>query len=112
MVNEDIRQKLRELRDELNRTEASSREATSTVVLDQSSVGRLSRMDALQSQAMSLETERRRQKRLRAIARSLEAIDDGSYGFCLDCDQAIAVERLLADPVAELCIQCASQRER
>ncbi|MFT5033037.1 MAG: DnaK suppressor protein [Bacteroidia bacterium] len=111
MNNKDLRHKLCAMRKDLNQTEASSLEAAGTVVLDQSSVGRLSRMDALQAQAMSIETGRRRQKLLKAIARSLDAIDDGSYGFCLECDQPIADERLLADPVASLCIQCASQLE-
>lgn len=111
MHSEDFRQKLCALRSSLNETEGSSREAGSTVVLDQSSVGRLSRMDALQAQAMSQETERRRQKHLQAIERALEAIDDGSYGFCIDCDEPIAEARLLADPVATTCIRCAARRE-
>lgn len=111
MHNEDFRQKLYALRSALNQTEASSQEAAGTVVLDQSCVGRLSRMDALRAQAMSQETERRRQQRLRAIAKALAAIDDGSYGLCVDCDQPIAEARLLADPAVNTCIRCAARRE-
>ena len=112
MHNEDFRQKLCALRDQVTKTEASSRAAAGTVILDQSSVGRLSRMDALQAQAMSLETERRRQRLLAAIERALLAIDSGDYGFCIDCDKPIAEARLLADPVTTTCIDCASRREQ
>ena len=56
----EFKARLLELQSELGDLDTISKEATATVVLDQSSVGRLSRMDALQGQQMALETERRR----------------------------------------------------
>ncbi len=89
-------------------TSETSRLATQTVELDQSSMGRLSRMDALQTQAMAQETERRNQHRIKAIYKALAQINSGDYGFCLQCDEAIPEPRLLFDPAATRCVNCAS----
>ncbi len=77
------------------------------VELDQTSVGRLSRMDALQSQAMALETERRRETEIQRIDAALKRIEDDDYGYCLTCGEEIAVKRLDFDPATPVCIDCA-----
>lgn len=77
------------------------------VVLDQSSVGRLSRMDALQVQAMQVETERRRQLECRRIDAALARLDNGEFGYCVVCGEEIEVKRLAHDPTAPSCITCA-----
>ncbi|MEQ8344932.1 MAG: TraR/DksA family transcriptional regulator [Sneathiellaceae bacterium] len=79
------------------------------VELDQSSVGRLSRMDALQVQAMAQASERRRTEEVRRIAAALQRIADDEFGWCLRCGEAIADGRLDADPTATLCIGCAGR---
>lgn len=71
-----------------------------TVKLDQRSVGRLSRMDALQGQAMALETERRRVQEIRRIEAALKRIDEGEYGFCAVSGEPIPRARLDLDPAA------------
>ncbi len=86
--------------------------AARTVVLDQTRVGRLSRMDALQGQAMSQESIRRRGLELQRISEALAAIDEGEYGYCRDCDAPIGLARLNIDPTARLCIACAEKSER
>lgn len=86
-------------------------EAARPVELDQTKVGRVSRMDAIRSQAMSVETERRRTAELVRIRAALKRIDDDEYGDCLHCGGPIAVERLAIDPAATLCIDCASRAE-
>ncbi len=86
-------------------------EAAKPVELDQTKVGRVSRMDAIRSQAMSLETERRRLAELARIAAAMKRIENGEYGDCLRCGESIALERLVIDPAATLCITCASQAE-
>ncbi len=79
--------------------------------LDQTRVGRLSRMDAMQIQEMNLETERRRQRELRLLDAALERLDQGEYGECFECGEAIHPGRLQADLTATLCIRCASRAE-
>lgn len=86
----------------------SGSEATQTVELDQSRVGRLSRMDALQGQAMSQEAQRRREQELLRIEQALKRVAADEYGDCLRCGEAIVAGRLEIDPAATLCIQCAS----
>ena len=81
--------------------------ASKPVVLDQNSVGRLSRMDALQSQAMAQAGAERQLQRLLLIEQALQRIDDNIYGRCLECDDFIATARLKIEPTIEHCIQCA-----
>ena len=78
------------------------------VELDQTTVGRLSRMDAMQGQAMALATERRRQEEARRIEAAISRIDEGEYGFCISCGEEIAAKRLDVDPTVPTCIACAS----
>jgi len=76
------------------------------VELDQSSVGRLSRMHALQSQAMALATQRRRQDQLLRISGALQRIRDSEYGYCVSCGELIDRRRLELDPTALSCVAC------
>ena len=94
-------------RQELVRLVDSSAEARRPVELDQARVGRLSRMDALQSQAMSVETDRRRKVELQQIEAALGRIEDGDYGYCVSCGEAIARKRLTLNPTTPVCIDCA-----
>ena len=91
--------------------EAPDNDAAATVELDQSRVGRLSRMDALQGQAMAQATAERKQIEIRRIEAALKRVDDGDYGYCLACDEPIAEARLMADPSTPLCLDCAAKRE-
>ena len=90
----------------------SGKSAAGTVKLDQTSVGRLSRMDALQSQAMLQEATRRREQSLRDISAALRKIDTGDYGFCEECGEEIAEKRLQVSPTVDYCIECSSRLEK
>ncbi len=105
------RQKLLRIRDELSAVEETGRRAAETVELDQSKVGRLSRMDALQAQAMSAASNRRREIQLRRVAKALIRIKNNEFGRCDKCDAAIARKRLEFDPSVTLCIDCAQKDE-
>ena len=94
------------MRDELSEISDISAEARKPVELDQTMVGRLSRMDALQGQAMQLETERRREIERQRIAAALERIADGDFGFCTMCGEDIELKRLEYDPSVPNCIDC------
>ena len=107
-----LRQRLLALQAELTDQQETGREAEKTVELDQTSVGRLSRMDALQGQAMSQESGRRRAAGLQKIAAALRRMDSGDYGYCLVCEEEIAAQRLEFDPAATHCIDCARKSEQ
>ena len=108
----EMRKRLLELRDELEAMSATGDEASQVVELDQARVGRLSRMDAMQSQAMSQASGRRRELMLRKISATLERIDNGDYGMCRSCEDPIDPKRLEFDPTAILCIECATKAEQ
>ena len=85
--------------------------AAAPVVLDQSKVGRLSRMDAMQQQNMAQSNSRQIEQRLRRVARALDKIKTGEYGYCDTCGEDIASARLQVQPEANLCLTCQTQAE-
>ncbi|PKM29713.1 MAG: molecular chaperone DnaK [Gammaproteobacteria bacterium HGW-Gammaproteobacteria-11] len=90
--------------------QASGQQLRSEAVeLDQAKVGRLSRMDALQQQAMQDATQSRVLQQLQRLRHALQRMADEDYGFCRECDEAIAPGRLKIDPAVTLCIKCAAQ---
>lgn len=107
----EFRERLLALRDELEAIAATGDESAAVVELDQSKVGRLSRMDAMQAQAMAKASGQRREETLRRIAAALQRIEDDEYGLCLECGEAIDPKRLVFDPTVYFCIGCASKLE-
>lgn len=105
---DDLRKRLQQQLQDIEALEQAGSDAAGTVELDQARVGRLSRMDALQGQAMSQETQRRRQLLRGEIIAALARLEAGDYGICIECDQPIAVARLEFEPSASRCIECAS----
>ncbi len=85
--------------------------AGETVELDQQRTGRLSRMDALQQQAMARATRQRASDELRRIDAALERMAAGEFGCCVRCGEDIAAGRLDADPSALLCLACAERED-
>jgi DnaK suppressor protein len=76
------------------------------VQLDQASQGRLSRMDAMQQQAMAMSHAQRLRTELRKVEAALDRLEAGTYGICCRCGEAMSPERLEADPAAPFCLQC------
>ncbi len=100
-----------QLREELEDVAVAGEDSAAVVELDQAKVGRLSRMDAMQAQAMAQASGRRRDEMLARIASALKRIDDDDYGDCAECGDAINPKRLEFDPTVLLCIDCASKKE-
>jgi DnaK suppressor protein len=109
---EFFRKLLEQKREELCARQEGQEEAAGTVELDQARVGRLSRMDALQQQAMARATSQRSALELQRIEAALVRIRTGDYGHCQKCGEDIAENRLKADPAALNCITCAGLSER
>ncbi len=105
--SEEARKALLARRDELAALSEISADSRQAVQLDQQSVGRLSRMDAMQAQAMAQANERHRRSELARIDAALRRIDEDEYGYCLKCGEEIAPKRLKADPAAAFCVDCA-----
>ncbi len=106
-IKDRYRARLTARRDEIEALRSISAEFRSAVELDQTSVGRVSRVEAMQAQQMALAQERTRESELARIAAALKRMDDGEYGYCIECGEAIAGKRLDFDPAIPTCIYCA-----
>ena len=104
-----IRARLVEERDALTDTETVRREAADVVDLDQARVGRVSRADAMQDQAMARAAPARAEDRIKRIDAALARIASRSFGECVRCSEPIDPRRLEADPTATLCLTCAER---
>ena len=99
------------LRDDLMEAEQSGLDETNTVELDQTRIGRLTRMDAMQSQQMALEAQRRRKIQIRKIDAAWQRMENGDYGICSYCESFIEIERLEFDPTTVFCSECAGNQD-
>ena len=104
--------RLRAMRDDLQLETEQAQDGTSPVELDQARLGRLSRMDEMQQQAMAVELDRRREIQLKRIEGAFLRLKKGSYGACTVCGVAIDAERLEGDPTVFFCIDCAERAEK
>ena len=99
--------RLLEMKAELEALSKAASGNRKPVALDQQSVGRLSRMDSLQVQAMDQAAETQRRKTILRIDAALARSDSDDFGYCVTCDEPIAEKRLEFDPSIPLCIECA-----
>jgi RNA polymerase-binding transcription factor len=106
-----FKQLLNDRWEEINEIVETGDNAAQPVELDQTRVGRVSRMDAMQAQAMSIEAKRRREIELSRIKIALKRIEEETYGECLQCNEMISLARLKHNPSTPLCIQCAEYNE-
>jgi RNA polymerase-binding transcription factor len=107
-------EQLAELREELDRQSAKLQksmkvtdEALKPVELDQSAVGRLSRIDSLQNQGLTKNLREREVVKLALLREALERMEAGTYGLCTACGGTIPFERLFVFPEAPQCASCA-----
>ncbi len=103
---EQLQAQLLKWRAELESTTESTTEASRPVELDQASVGRLSRMDAMRAQNMAQEAGRRREAQLARIAGALRRMQSGDFGQCFVCGEDIESRRLRFDPTTTRCVHC------
>ena len=108
---EQLRALLVERQRELAALLANSDSSTKPVTLDQQSVGRVSRIDAIQQQQMALANQQQTRQLLVRTELAPQRIATGDYGACGQCGESIAFARLQAQPFARLCIECQSASE-
>ena len=95
----------------LNATMHHTDDAAQAVDLD-TPQGRLSRMDAMQQQAMASEQRRRAELRIKLVNAALQRVADDEYGYCRTCEEPIAFKRLAASPETPFCVPCKSRMEQ
>jgi DnaK suppressor protein len=109
--SERFRELIRDRLSRLTAVDAAKLDGARPVELDQSRVGRLSRQDALQSQALSAAALERNRLEINRLHAALARIDDQDYGWCGECGEPIPQPRLEIDPAAEYCVACARRME-
>ena len=102
----DLSEELNRQLERLTKSMKITDEALRTVELDQTAVGRLSRIDSLQNQALSAGLREREAARLGQIVTALQRMDTGEYGACTNCGADIPFERLFVFPEAPECASC------
>lgn len=107
----DVRQALLTLEAELVALIDQTSEGAAPVDLDEP-IGRLSRMEAIQQQAMTAANRRASERRLTMVRAALSRVERDEYGECVSCGEDIAPRRLAARPETPLCLVCAEARER
>ena len=103
---EEFRKILEKELNELVDLSKKTKKDRAPVILDQQSVGRLSRMDAIQQQNMSLATEKHRTQRIIKIENTFKRLEKGDFGLCISCGEEISSKRLFIDPTFLKCIEC------
>lgn len=91
--------------------ELSATNDSGAVQLDQTRVGRLSRMDAMQQQALSQSLKERLMRNRRRLEAALERVNNGSFGLCCRCQDELEPERLESEPAAPFCADCQDEIE-
>ena len=111
-LSRQCEQRLLDMREAIASLQAVRKAGSGVVELDQSCTGRLTRMDALQFQAMAVAGRERADLELRRIEAALERIRSGTFGECVDCGEVIERGRVEAHPTVTRCVSCAEERER
>lgn len=102
-----LRGELERILSKLERSMRTTEEAMRPVELDQSAVGRLSRMDSLQNQGLTRNLQERETAKLAQVLSARARLDAGTYGACTECGADVPFQRLLIFPEAPTCAACA-----
>jgi DnaK suppressor protein len=102
---------LKAMRDQLMQAIEDDQGQLEPVQLDQQSVGRISRIDAIQQQQMARALNQQQRQHLQQVNRALDELDKDDYGYCQHCGHVIAFARLKARPESEMCVKCQQSNE-
>ncbi len=102
----ELRAELERQLTRLKRSMKVTEEAARPVELDQTAVGRLSRMDAMQNQHLTKNLKEREEVKFALLNEALQRLESGTYGLCLQCAAEVGFDRLLVYPEAPACGQC------
>jgi len=107
-LKQSIETQLRHLKKELTATAESSK----TTVAPDNAIGRISRVEAMQSRHIGEASARARQERITRLEQALTTVDDEEYGLCVVCEEPIPMARLRLIPEATHCVACAANLEK
>lgn len=93
--------------------EIASLEGSTGAVAPDNAIGRLTRMEAINSKEITEAGLRKAKLRRKHLQTALERLaEDEDYGTCEMCDEPIPVKRLMLVPESTRCVPCAEGRSR
>ena len=106
-----FKKKLTEWKTEIIRT---NNEALYNGSLDNNSVSAdiVDQASSYTDKTVEMKAINRQIKLISKIEQALTRIKDGTYGFCAETGEPIGIKRLIARPVAELCIAAQEKHEK
>lgn len=107
---EKLKQHIKEKIEGLKEDIASYKLLTRPVAPD-NAIGRLTRMEAINSKSINDAALSRAKQTLSRMEQALTIIDDPQFGVCRDCEEPIPFARLMIMPETDFCVQCAAERE-
>ena len=75
----------------------------------ENSIGRISRMDAINNKSVAEAALRTKKKKLASLKNALTKIDQVDFGKCERCKNPIQIARVVYMPESGLCVHCAAR---
>ena len=72
-------------------------------------IGRLTRMEAINSKSINEAALRKASQTLSKMERALKMIHAPDFGLCRRCEEPIPFARLMIVPESDLCVECADK---
>jgi DnaK suppressor protein len=101
-LKDHIKNKIEDLKKDIK-----SYRLNSKPVAPDNAIGRLTRMEAINSKSINEATLNKSKQTLSKMERALKMVDDPDFGLCRECEEPIPFARLMIVPESDLCVQCA-----
>ncbi len=102
MLKGHIQQRIEDIKENI----ASYRTLIDPIAPD-NAIGRLTRMEAINSKSINEAALNRAKQTLSKMERALMMIDSPDFGLCRECEEPIPLARLMFGPESDLCFHCA-----
>lgn len=84
--------------------------ALSKPVSPDSSIGRLTRIEAISNKSINEASLNKAKNRLLKLESAIKMIDDPDFGYCYECEEPIPFARLMLVPESVYCVKCAEEK--
>lgn len=101
-LKKEIKQMIKKITEEVKSLEESS-----APVKPENSIGRISRMDAINNKSVVEASLRNRKRKLSKMQVALSKIGDETFGICSQCKKSINPKRIALMPESDRCVRCA-----
>ena len=101
-LKDHIKKKIEDLKKDI-----TSYQLISQPVSPDNAIGRLTRMEAINSKSINEAALKKSKQTLLKMERALMLINDPDFGLCRECEEPIPFARLMIVPESDLCVQCA-----